>query len=199
MCFNTCACLCVLASARLLASVRVNERACGPRPALLAVDAFLPSPALSRIQCLPDASPFLAGGSSPPDLDSYLLLPAPPAGGDECLISYRSRKCFQDSIKYTHLDLDATSHSRRGGLPETITIGYLSTGKYVFWAKEYQGVNEQGLLNSGAVATFYAEGFQERFRVGRDGYLQGPTWYVFWLDGATKEIKPCDPDTCPPR
>jgi len=147
---------------------------------------------------VPDVYIDHVGGSSPSDLDSYLQTPAPPSGGDECLIWYRNRKCFQDSIKYTHLDLDATSHSSRGGKPETITIGYLSTGRYVFYAKEYRGVNEQGLLNSGAVASFYAEGFQRRCRVGRDGYLQGPTWYVFWIDGTTKEITPCDPDACPP-
>jgi len=79
------------------------------------------------------------------------------------------------------------------------TLGVVTKGKYMFYAKEYRGVNEQGLLNSGATAAFYTEGFQTRFRVGRDGYVEGITWYAFWIDGATKAIHPCDRENCPPQ
>ena len=33
--------------------------------------------------------------------------------------------------------------------------------------------------------------------IGRDGYVVGINWFVFYIDGATKEIKPCDRTSCP--
>lgn len=83
----------------------------------------------------------------------------------------------------TRLDLDATSHSKRGGKPETITLGLKTPGKYVFRVSEYQGRNPDGLLNSGAIVTYYAESEVEKFIVGRDGYVTGINWCVFTFGG----------------
>ena len=59
------------------------------------------------------------------------------------------QKCNKDKITQVKLDLDATSHSKRGGKPETTTFGVKVPGKYVFRVSEYKGRDSNGLLNSG--------------------------------------------------
>ena len=136
-------------------------------------------------------------GAVPKDLDSYLHVPnADPAKGD-CLISYKSRVCNSGLLSEVKLDLDATGHSRRGGNPETITFGLVTAGKYVFRVMEYKGKTSDQLLQSGATVSFYSEEMATTFMIGRDGYVAGINWFVFYIDGATKEIKPCDRASCP--
>lgn len=140
----------------------------------------------------------LEWGATPSDLDSYLSVPALPSNpGPPCQLWYRNKKCNAGTIMEVNLDLDALSHSTRGGLPETITFGLIQPGKYVFWSNEYRGRNAAALVNSGASVAFYSEEFQQRFMVGRDGYINGLNWYVFYIDGDTKTVHPCDPSTCP--
>jgi len=141
----------------------------------------------------------LEWGATPSDLDSYLTVPPPPSNpGHPCLLMYRNKKCDEGTLSQVTLDLDALAHSRRGGLPETVTFGLITPGKYTFWVSEYRGRDENGLLGSGASVSFYSEGFQRRFMVGRDGYVEGINWYVFYIQGDTKELFMCDRATCPP-
>ena len=114
-----------------------------------------------------------------------------------CLFLLHPQICNTMKVTQVKLDLDSVSHSKRGGLPETTTLGILTAGKYVFRTTEFGGRNSDGLLNSGAVVTYYAENEQVSFVVGRDGYVSGISWFVFFLDGATGEIKPCDRENCP--
>ena len=48
-----------------------------------------------------------------------------------------------------------------------------------------------------ASVSYYAENELDEFIIGRDGYVSGINWFVFYLDGATGEIKPCDRTNCP--
>jgi len=144
-----------------------------------------------------DSRIVLNWGSRPKDLDSYLTVPHSDPAKPDCVINYKNKICNTMKVTQVKLDLDSVSHSKRGGLPETTTLGILTAGKYVFRTTEFGGRNSDGLLNSGAVVTYYAENEQVSFVVGRDGYVSGISWFVFFLDGATGEIKPCDRENCP--
>ena len=96
--------------------------------------------------------------------------------------------CNNNKMTETRLDLDATSHSKRGGKPETITMGLKTPGKYVFRVSEYKGKNSDGLLNSGGVVTYYAESEVQKYIVGRDGYVTGINWCVVVWQGEGSEV-----------
>jgi len=136
-------------------------------------------------------------GAKPKDLDSYLNVPAADPAHRDCLIWYKNKKCNTGSLSEVKLDLDATGHSKRGGNPETITFGLVTAGKYIFRVQEYKGKNSDALMQSGATVDFYSEREAKTFMIGRDGYVVGINWFVFYIDGATKEIKPCDRTSCP--
>jgi hypothetical protein len=136
-------------------------------------------------------------GSTPKDLDSYLHVPNADPAKKECTISYKVKKCNKNLLSEVRLDLDATGHNRMGGNPETITFGLVTAGKYVFRVMEYKGKDSDSLMQSGATVSFYSEDFVRTFMIGRDGYVVGINWFVFYIDGATKEIKPCDRASCP--
>ena len=70
-------------------------------------------------------------------------------------------------------------------------------GKYIFRVQEYKGKTSDALMNSGATVDFYSEKETKTFMIGRDGYVVGINWFVFYMDGVTKEIKPCDRASCP--
>ena len=70
------------------------------------------------------------------------------------LLSLLSQICNQGKVTQTVLDFDAISHSKRGGKPETITLGMNNPGKYVFRVAEYKGKDSSGLLNSGVRVLF---------------------------------------------
>jgi len=136
-------------------------------------------------------------GATPSDLDTYLTVPDWNPARESCQISYKNKVCNRGKIDQVKLDLDATSHSRRGGNPETTTFGVLTSGKYVMRVQQYHGSDSAGLLESGAVVDFYSENYQTRFVVGRDGYVEGINWFVFYIDGDTRKIFPCDRENCP--
>ena len=66
-----------------------------------------------------------------------------------CTFSCVDQVCNKNQITEVRLDLDATSHSRKGGKPETTTFGVKVPGKYVFRVSEYSGKDSAGLLGSG--------------------------------------------------
>jgi len=136
-------------------------------------------------------------GATPSDLDTYLTVPDANPARQSCLVSYKNKICNEGKIDQVNLDLDATSHSQRGGNPETTTFGVLTSGKYVMRVQQYRGSDSSGLLNSGAVVDFYSEMYQTRFAVGRDGYVEGINWFVFYIDGDSRKIFPCDRENCP--
>jgi len=139
----------------------------------------------------------LAWGAKPKDLDSYLNVPDPDPAKKDCVIMYKNKKCNTGKMSQVKLDLDATGHSQRGGKPETITFGLVTAGKYVFRVQEYKGKDSDALMESGATVSFYSEDFAKTFMIGRDGYVVGINWFVFYIDGNTKEVLPCDRTNCP--
>ncbi len=66
-----------------------------------------------------------------------------------CTFSCVDQVCNKNQITEVKLDLDATSHGKKGGKPETTTFGVKVPGKYVFRVSEYQGTDSAGLLGSG--------------------------------------------------
>jgi len=59
------------------------------------------------------------------------------------------------------------------------------------------GKDSDGLMQSGATVSFYSESIAKRFMIGRDGYVVGINWFVFYINGDTKEALPCDSLNCP--
>ena len=59
------------------------------------------------------------------------------------------------------------------------------------------GKDSDALMESGATVSFYSENVAKTFMVGRDGYVVGINWFVFYIDGDTKEALPCDSVNCP--
>jgi hypothetical protein len=151
--------------------------------------------ALSPVLNPGDSRVVLEWGAKPKDLDSYLTVPQ--GARPDCVINYKNKKCNKNKITQVKLDLDATSHSKRGGKPETTTFGVKVPGKYVFRVSEYKGRDSNGLLNSGAVVNYFSEDAQKQFVVGQDGYVTGINWFVFYLDGATGQAHACDRENCP--
>jgi hypothetical protein len=47
-----------------------------------------------------------------------------------------------------------------------------------------------------ASVSYFAEENQKQFFVGQDGYVTGINWFVFYVDGATGEVKACDRSAC---
>jgi hypothetical protein len=139
----------------------------------------------------------LTWGFPPKDLDTYLTVPGASASQPPCLIWYKNKVCNKDAMTQVSLDLDSTGHTPQGGKPETTSFGSIVGGRYIYRVQVYQGTTSDVLLNSAAVVTFYSEDFQQRFVVGRDGYVEGINWFVFYLDGATQQVLPCDRTTCP--
>jgi len=139
----------------------------------------------------------LTWGAKPKDLDSYLTVPHEDPAEKDCVINYKKKTCNRNKVTQVKLDLDAASHNKKGGKPETITFGLKAPGKYVFRVSVYKGKNSNDLMNSGGIVSYYAEDVQEKFIVGRDGYVTGINWFVFYIDGSTGEIKPCDRENCP--
>jgi len=134
--------------------------------------------ALSPVLNPGDTRIVLTWGATPKDLDSYLTVPHSDPAKPDCVINYKNKVCNKKKMTETRLDLDATSHSKRGGKPETITLGLKTPGKYVFRVSEYGGKNSDGLLHSGAIVTYYAESEVQKYVAGRDGYITGINWCV---------------------
>jgi len=157
---------------------------------------------LGDISLSPELTPgttraVLSWGSTPKDLDTYVSVPSSDPARPSCLVMYKSKTCNAGASTQVSLDLDSTSHNQQGGKPETITFGIITPGRYIYRVQVYKGVSSDALLSSGAVVTVYSEDFQMRYKVGRDGYIEGINWFVFYVDGATMEIKPCDRVACP--
>jgi hypothetical protein len=72
----------------------------------------------------------------------------------------------------------------------------VTAGKYVFRVQEYKGRDSDALLESGASVSFYSEDLAKTFIIGRDGYIVGINWFVFYIDGNTKQILPCNRASC---
>jgi len=132
----------------------------------------------------------LQWGSDPQDLDSYMTAPSGKPN-KECEVSFRNRKCDGGVV---HLDVD----QMRGFGPETITLENISldfTYRYRVHAYGARGKSE-GLLRSGAQVALYTEEYTHIFELGKDGFVEKDSWFVFSIDGATKQWAVCTRATC---
>ena len=152
-------------------NIKAGERIPGPVPLVPVLD-----PGQRRF--------VLTWGGRPRDLDSYLRTPT------ECVVFYGNQKCNHNLLTFVKEDVDERSHKPGwGGDPETITVGLLSAGTYVYKVNEYKAHNTDGIEESDAVVTYYDELSQRRFVHGRDGFMSGFDWLVFEIDGSTGELR----------
>jgi len=121
---------------------------------------------------------------NPTDLDAHLLGPGPSAE-DSFHISYSHMHEYNGRH---FLDID----DKDGYGPETITIGGLDRGSYVFLVHDFKNrrpaSGSWNLANSGAVVRVYrGSAVVGQFSVpDKDGTL----WRVFMIDGSTGAVKP---------
>lgn len=128
----------------------------------------------------------LEWGPDPTDLDAHLLGPGPSPGSS-----------FHISYSHMHeyngrhfLDID----DKDGHGPETITIGGLDGGAYVFSVHDFKNrrltSGSWRLANSGAVVRVYrGSAMVGQFAVPD---MDGTLWRVFTIDGNTGAVRPVE-------
>ncbi len=120
----------------------------------------------------------LTWGNDPRDLDSHLWVPTP---GQATEIYYQSRGNLTGP-PYANLDVDDTN----GLGPETVTIGRLQPGQYVYAVHLYAG--DGTLPTSGARVVVYQGNSVVQTFTAPSG--SGRWWYVFTMDGTSGAISP---------
>ena len=120
----------------------------------------------------------LTWGASPLDLDSHLVVPAPP-GGTSYEVYYANRGNLT-AFPFAMLDVDQTG----GWGPETVTVGALQTGTYNYFVRDYSDRGNpasSALSNSGAKVRVYYGAGSQTFNVPVG--LAGTRWNVFDIVG----------------
>ncbi|MBM2826949.1 MAG: Alfa-L-rhamnosidase, partial [Dehalococcoidia bacterium] len=120
----------------------------------------------------------LTWGDKPKDLDAHLWLPSANKSHIDHFTEHRGSMV---NFPFAQLDLDATE----GQGPETITVGKLFQGTYMYAVNQWS--TDATLGGSGSTVRVYGEsGLLHTFTVPEG---KGRWWKVFELDGATSSIK----------
>ena len=117
-------------------------------------------------------------GTSPKDLDSYLVTPA--INGTPYTVSYSSQG-NSTSPPYATLDHDVTE----GLGPETITIHQFVSGTYKYYVNQWSSIGTLAASNA-SVQVYTAQGLVRTIQIPTTG--SGEYWNVLTIDGATKSL-----------
>ena len=127
----------------------------------------------------------LTWGSSPSDLESHLVGPAPNGGRFHVFYSYKDYSW--EGTRYAMLDVDDTSSYG----PETISVYVSLEGTYTYCVQDFsnKGSGESTALStSGAQVTLYVAG-EERPTVFNVPNQPGTVWTVFSVtDGVVTPV-----------